>query len=178
MNYSVKPARKAMLLAIGLGLLLTGCASTSPKANFREALPTELHIDADDTAGVRVEAADGVAVEEHEKQRLARVIQQKIDIQKVRNTIAADTREFELAVLMTRYDKGNVFARAMLAGIGRIHIDAKVTVFALPQRIKVGEFDIDKTFAWGGVYGAMTSIEDVEQGFAEGVAEAVTHAPK
>lgn len=81
-------------------------------------------------------------------------------------------------VLMTRYDKGSALARAMLAGIGRIHVDAKVTVFALSQRQKIAEFDIDKMFAWGGIYGALTSVEDVEQGFAEGVAEAVTQVPK
>ena len=66
----------------------------------------------------------------------------------------------------------------MLAGIGRIHVDAKVTVYALPNRKKKAEFDIDKTFAWGGIYGAVTSIEDVEQGFADGVAEAVTNVQK
>jgi hypothetical protein len=178
MHHSIKSFQAGVLLAVGFGVLLTGCASTSPRASFKEALPRELHIDANDTAGVRVEAADGIVVEEHEKQRLARVIQQKIDMQKLRNANAADKREFELAVLMTRYDKGNAFARALLAGIGRIHVDASVTVLALPQRRKVAEFDIDKTFAWGGIYGAVTRVEDVEEGFAEGVAEAVTHAPK
>jgi hypothetical protein len=178
MDYLVTPMQKSMFLTLGLALLLTGCASTSPKATFRESLPRELHIDANDTAGVKVEASDGIIVERYEKQRLGRLIQEKIDIEKLRNANPENEREFELEVLMTRYEKGNAFARAMLAGIGRIHIDATVTVFALPQRKKVGEFDIKKTFAWGGVYGAVTSIEDVEQGFADGVAEAVTQAPK
>ena len=84
-------------------------------------------------------------------------------------------REFEIPVLVTRYDKGNAFARFMLAGLGQIHIDGKVSVLLLPDRKKVAEFDIDKTFAWGGIYGGVTSIEDVEQGFAEGVAKAVTN---
>ena len=64
----------------------------------------------------------------------------------------------------------------MLVGLGQIHIDAKASVFLLPERMKVSEFDIDKTFAWGGIYGGPTSIEDVEHGFAEGVAQAVTSA--
>jgi hypothetical protein len=34
--------------------------------------------------------------------------------------------------------------------------------------------DLKKTFAWGGAYGAATSIEDIESTFADGVAAAVT----
>lgn len=62
----------------------------------------------------------------------------------------------------------------MLAGLGQIHIDSHVSVVALPERTKVGQFDINKTFAWGGIYGGKTSIAEVEEGFAEGVAAAVT----
>lgn len=64
---SIKSFRIGVLLAVGFGVLLTGCASTSPKATFKEALRKELHIDANDTVGVKVEAAEGVAIEEHEK---------------------------------------------------------------------------------------------------------------
>jgi hypothetical protein len=42
------------------------------------------------------------------------------------------------------------------------------------------EFDMQKTFAWGGVYGASTSIEEIEDTFADGVAATVTgqeHTP-
>jgi hypothetical protein len=36
------------------------------------------------------------------------------------------------------------------------------------------EFELKKTFAWGGAYGAGTSIEDIENSFADGVAASVT----
>lgn len=154
-------------------LLLVGCATTSPSATFMKELPKEQRVDANDTTTVKVEASDGVTIAEHEKQRLAQQIQSQIDALKTDNPASADKREYELDVRVTRYDKGNAFARFMLAGVGQIHIDATVSVFALPKRGKVAEFEIDKTFAWGGIYGGATSIEDVEQGFAEGVAEAV-----
>lgn len=170
----IKSFNVGVLVAVGAGFLLAGCATTSPNAKFREALPKDQYLRASDTASVKVEAGDGVAIEEFEKQRLAQRIQAKIDAQKI-NNVSSGKREFEIAVLVTRYDKGNAFARAMLAGLGQIHIDAKVSVFPLPERKKVAEFDIDKTFAWGGIYGAVTKIEDVEQGFAEGVANAVTN---
>lgn len=176
MYYSIKVFRVGVLAAIGAGLLLSGCATTSPKAAFREMLPKEQRLDANDTANVKVEAGEGVVIDEYEKQRLARNILGKIDMQKLQNPDSSGKREYEIAILVTRYEKGNAFARFMLAGLGQIHIDAKASIFLLPERTKVSEFDIDKTFAWGGIYGGITSIEDVEHGFAEGVAKAVTSA--
>jgi hypothetical protein len=176
MYYTIKMLRVGFLAAIGAGLVLSGCATTSPNAAFRQALPKAQRLGANDTANVKIEAAEGVFIDEYEKQRLARNILGKIDMQKLQNPDSSGKREYEIAVLLTRYEKGNAFARFMLAGLGQIHIDAKASVFQLPERMKVSEFDIDKTFAWGGIYGGMTSIEDVEHGFAEGVAQAVTSA--
>lgn len=174
--YSGKTFRFGVLLAAISLLLLSSCASTSPdNAKFTETLSKEQYLDANDTASVKVEVNNNVIIEEHEKQRLARVLIKEINEQKIHNVDSADKREFELYVFMTRYDKGNAFARAMLAGLGQIHIDAKVSMFLLPERKKIAEFDIDKTFAWGGLYGGFTSIESVEEGFAKGVAEAVTN---
>jgi hypothetical protein len=168
------PSIVGVPIVILLALLLVSCATTSPKATFTKELPKERRVDANDTTTVKVEASEGVALAEHEKQRLVQRIQENVDAQKMHNADSADRREYELDVLVTRYEKGNTFARFMLAGLGQIHIDAKVSVFTLPGREKVAEFEIDKTFAWGGVYGGVTSIEDVEQGLAEGIAEAMT----
>ena len=41
----------------------------------------------------------------------------------------------------------------------------------------LGEYEVKKTFAWGGIYGASTKIEDVEAGFAEGVADLILRRP-
>ena len=71
---------------------------------------------------------------------------------------------------MTRYDEGSAFARAMLAGLGQIQIDGKVSLRDRAQDALLGEYEVNKTFAWGGVYGASTTIRDVEEGFAQGVA--------
>jgi hypothetical protein len=37
---------------------------------------------------------------------------------------------------------------------------------------------VTKTFAWGGIYGAAKDIEDVEEGFAEAVAQILTGQPQ
>jgi hypothetical protein len=178
MHYREKIYKDAVLVGAVAALLLAGCATTSPGAKFKEALAKDGHIDANDITFVKIETGNDVAIEEFEKQRLARVIQEKVDALKMKNTEVSDPREFELIVALTRYDKGNAFARAMMPGLGKIHIDAQVAVFELPTRKKVADFDVDKTFAWGGLYGGATSIGDVEKGFAEGVAEAVTKAKK
>jgi len=34
----------------------------------------------------------------------------------------------------------------------------------------LGRYEVTKTFAWGGIYSAVTRIDDVEEGFASAVA--------
>jgi hypothetical protein len=43
-----------------------------------------------------------------------------------------------------------------------------------PGNEKISDFLVAKTFAWGGIYGASTSMEDIERTFADGVAAALT----
>lgn len=45
---------------------------------------------------------------------------------------------------------------------------------AQPQLLE--SFGLSKTFAWGGVYGASTSIKDIENAYAEGIERSVTGA--
>jgi hypothetical protein len=79
----------------------------------------------------------------------------------------------QVKIGFTRYEEGNAFARFMLAGLGQIHIDAEV-VLADPRTQKpLGTYLVTKTFAWGGIYGGVTSIRDVETGFADAVADVV-----
>jgi len=160
--------------ALAVALLAAGCATTPPEATFQKPVVEGRRVDASDTTSVKVEAGSGVAIQDYEKQRLAANIQNKINLRKAKYTGSADPRQYEVQVLVTRYEKGNAFARAMLAGLGQIHVDTHVTVLALPDREKVAEFDVNKTFAWGGIYGGTTSVEDVEHGLADGIAQAVT----
>jgi hypothetical protein len=154
-------------------LLTTGCAGTLPKADFAQSIAPDSHIAAKDDAKVKVDAISGVPILESERTRIAEKIKQKIDVRKtINNRDSAKTYEIDL--VLTKYEKGNAFARAMLAGLGQIHIDGEVSVLEIPGRIPVGKFTINKTFAWGGIYGGTTSMEDIETTFADGVAAALT----
>jgi hypothetical protein len=164
---------KNAILALGV-LVLAGCASSAPQAHFTQALEPSSLTRANDDAKVAVVAALGVEMMDYEKTRLTERLQVKLDSKKLLNTATGDKKEYEVNVTITRYEKGDAFARAMLAGLGQIHVDGTIKVCVLPNHAQVGEFTVNKTFAWGGLYGASTTIEDAELGFAEGVVDALT----
>ena len=153
------------------GVLLGGCASTAPKPKFTQAMSPEAKVIARDTVNAKVSAAPGVTLLDSERERIAQQI-----VSQVRTAAGAGARnhrDYEIAVTLTRYDKGSAFGRMMLAGLGQIHIDGQVSVYQLPGRAKVAEFTASKTFAWGGAYGGSVTIESIEQTFAQIIASAV-----
>ena len=102
--------------------------------------------------------------------------------QKVRGYIAAKSpgmmaegapSPVKMKIHFTRFDRGNAFARAMLIGLGQIVIEATVTLQDA-QGVTVAQYKVSKDFAIGGVVGATTSVDDVEEGFAKSVAAVVT----
>lgn len=154
--------------------VFSGCATTPPRATFVQEISPGSLLRASDTISTRVEAASDVNITDIEKTRIARGLEEKVAAKKTLNPMTREKINYEIEVTLTRYEKGSAFARAMLAGLGQIHIDGKVNLLEMPSKKKVGEFTIRKTFAWGGGYGASTSIEDIEKIFEDGIAAAVT----
>jgi len=74
------------------------------------------------------------------------------------------------SITYTKYTEGSASARFFMAGFGQMHIDGVLKLEDPADPAKQAEYEMDKTFAWGGIYGATMKIEDVEKGFAEGVA--------
>ncbi len=110
-----------------------------------------------------------------EKTRLSEEIKTALDRKRALNASnSGDPRDLEVNLSVTRYQKGNAFARAMLAGLGQIHIDGHVKLTKRSDHSLLSEFNIAKTFAWGGIYGSSTSMEDIERTFADGVAASLT----
>jgi Domain of unknown function (DUF4410) len=170
-----KNTRIVCVLAIfGAAALLGGCATSVPKAQYNKALPTQYHVDGDDKIQVRVDAAAGVAATDFEKQQLASMVTSKLEERRVKNPSNGDVRDCSVVITITRFDKGNAVARLMLAGLGQIHLDGLIEVYAQPSNEKIDDFTVSKTFAWGGIYGVATKIEDVEPAFADAVSAALT----
>jgi Domain of unknown function (DUF4410) len=172
-----QPGLGILCLLLVLGLGAAGCAGSA--AGVKPAVG----IGPQDLSGytslrVDVTKAEGVAVESAEAERIGKRIVEAIGkkqpgrFQSV-NGDGAGQPTLHATVRLTRYDKGNAFARAMLAGLGSMHIDGKVSLKDPAKDANLGDYEVNKTFAWGGIYGASTSIEDVEVGFAEGVADAI-----
>ena len=152
---------------------MVGCATTAPAAKFQEPLKVEERVRASDNVLVAITAAEGVEMLETEKQRVLDHIQTKLKSKQAKNP-SGEIRDLKVDVEMTRYQKGNAFARAMLAGLGQIHLDAHVRVYDAANNQPLTDFEVKKTFAWGGIYGAATGIEDLEAALAEGITEALT----
>ncbi len=89
------------------------------------------------------------------------------------NTKSSNHKKILAEVMIKRYDKGNAFARLMFIGLGQIHIDADVILFDYLNRNKLAQYEVTKTFAWGGVFGGYTDIRQVELGFSKAVAGSI-----
>jgi Domain of unknown function (DUF4410) len=166
-------ATRGLSVLIGV-TLIAACASTTPKAEYSKDITTQYRIDADDRPQVNVSANSGVEITDLEKQRIAQLITSDLETQRLHNAANNDPKDCLVEVTITRYQKGNAFARAMVAGLGQIHIDANVKILAKANNEKLADFTLAKTFAWGGIYGASTSMEDIEKTFAGGVAASLT----
>lgn len=154
--------------------LLAGCAGTPPAPKFSHDMVSDSRVAATDTAEVTIEVAEHIEVLPGDRDRVAQKIKARIDARKLTNTASNEPRAFQVVLRVTRYEKGNRFARAMLAGLGQIHLEGTISVYQMPAHTLVEEFDMHKTFAWGGIYGASTSMEEIEDTFADSVAATVT----
>ena len=121
---------------------------------------------------VQTSTAQGVVVPEPAQSRIKGLIKSEIlecCKERFENISLGDPggKDLLLNVKFTIYEEGNRFARFMLAGLGsmQIHADIEIKDATSGQQIYGGE--AGKTFAWGGVYGAVTGMDDLEKGLAK-----------
>jgi hypothetical protein len=169
-----KSTQFPIALAIGplLALLtLVGCATIGGKPTFTRSLAADARIISADKVRTEITAGPQVTIASYERERFA----QKVDAA-IRERVQPGHRagrDYRMVVNLTKYKKGNAFARAMMAGLGSIRIEANVSLYSMPAKKLEGKFTMEKTFTWGGIYGGVTNIEDVEEEFAKSLAEAV-----
>src|SRR5262249_40853971 len=167
---------RTVIAMVGLALMASGCASSPASLKPGAATAKAPDLREYQALAVQVARGDGVQASDSELERIAGRIVEAVRKKRpdrfteLRVASAADAAAptIGVAVQLTRYDKGSAFARFMLAGLGQIHVDAKVTLRDQARDAVLGEYEVTKTFAWGGFYGGSTSIEDVEVGFADG----------
>ena len=78
----------------------------------------------------------------------------------------------KMNIHFTKFDRGNALAHGLLMGAGQIVIEADVTLSDSTGKVSA-DYKVAKDFALGGVAGATTNVDDVEEGFAKSVASIV-----
>src|SRR5215469_16394247 len=137
-----------------VALLVSGCASTAGSIHPVAPLKESTKLTAFSNLSVEVQTGGGVTLSPTEKERISRLI---VDTIKKRepnrfadiNPLTAAPSTLHASVNVTRYDKGNAFARFMLAGLGQMHIDAHVVLSDQATQDTLGRYEVTKTFAWG-----------------------------
>jgi hypothetical protein len=159
--------KHAAALAL-LGFVLAGCAGsvTKPVVVDALAMPQQRLTVTD----VMASAAPGVDMGNDDLVRMTNAIKGKLTAANL--MVPADGVPVALTITFTAYDPGNAGARALMMGLGQIHIDGDVT-FLDAARKPMGQYKLSKQFAMGGLIGAATTIKDVEAGFEASVVDMV-----
>ena len=161
-----------ILAASALVGLLAGCAGSVSRPTVLEPLPSQqqmaLHV-----SGISADAANGIEMSDGDFGLICQKVRGYIEQQTPGVIVDPSTGQaLQMKIHFTRFDRGNAFARAMLMGLGQIRIEATVSLEDA-RGTSVAQYAVAKDFALGGVLGATTNVEDVEDGFAKSVAEVV-----
>jgi hypothetical protein len=158
----------AVLLA---SLALGGCATSisapvavQPLARNASA-PLRL-------SDISADAAPDVQVGEGDLGLITQKVRSYIQAQSPAVMADAGASAYVMKIHVTRFERGNAFARAMLAGLGQIHIEGTIDLVDASGKM-VGEYKVSKDFSLGGIAGGTTTVDDVEDGFAKSIAEIV-----
>jgi len=155
------------LVAAVAALALSACAGDVAKPDL-----VIQDVPASEKAALRItdvtaEVAPGVDMKPEEVARLIARVKGELA---ARAAVGAAPQTARVKLLLTKYERGDAFARFMIAGAGQIVIEADVAFLDDATGQQIGVYKISKDFSFGGIYGASTSVEDVEGGFAKSVA--------
>ncbi len=152
---------------------LAGCAGSVSTPVLSAPPPATFNAKAVPIGPVSAEAAPGVPMASYDLERVVQQVQSDLAAAYPGRLVAAGAPaapgEVRVAMTFITYDRGSAVARALLAGLGQIHIAANVALIDATSGQVTASYVVKKTFAWGGLYGGTTSIEDVEKGFAASV---------
>jgi Domain of unknown function (DUF4410) len=162
-----------------VGVLLCGCAGSVTAPVVVHSLPPEQQRSLA-IADVSGEAAPGVIMLQPDIDRITQTI--KLELGNAKPSLLAAPgapadSTIKLKIVFTRYDSGSAFGRAMLIGLGQIHLEGDV-LFINARGDTVGSYKIVKQFALGGIAGAVTTMHDVEGGFESSVVDLVQRTRK
>jgi hypothetical protein len=163
----------AKAASVAMLVLLAACAESAstpvPVAALQPVQKASLKI-----VDITDEAAPGIAIPSYNLERLLDRVKTEIgathpEILAAKN-LPDGTPTTKIKLVITQYDEGSRFARFMLIGLGQIYLDGDVVFIDASSGQEVARYKVSKNFAFGGIYGGATGMEDVEKGFAKSVA--------
>ena len=175
----IQPLR--LLLYFVAGLSLSACAHSVGSYDPIMALSPGVSFSQFENLVLVAKNQDSVPMTPLDRERLVNKIVRRIQAAGVFKSInegSSQSNTLAATLEVTNYDRGNAFLRFLLAGLGQIHIDGELTLEDPNQTEKLAKYNVNKTFAWGGIHGGSTNIEAVEEGFAETVAEIILEKNK
>lgn len=174
----IRSVTKTIVLIV---IILTsiGCATTKGSYSASNTINSYSPMATLNELSVEVKCHDDIPLSDGDKQRILNYIINNIkkdytDRFHNINQNPCGPSTLHADVIVKTYDEGNAFARFMLAGLGAMHIDADVILINNETKKILAQYEVTKTFAWGGIYGSSTHIKDIEDGFSKAVAEAIS----
>ncbi|PPD39319.1 MAG: hypothetical protein CTY16_19175 [Methylobacter sp.] len=166
------------LLSLVLITLAAGCASNGGSHKLVSAPMSSTQAGKYTDLMVSVQAAPHVALSQSDRFRMTNLIAEDVNFDapnrfKAINPLVPNSTILQASVVIKRYDEGDAFYRLMLMGLGQIHIDADVVLADSATKNQLAQYEVTKTFAWGGYFGALIGIKDVEVGFCKAVADSI-----
>ena len=176
MTRSAKMSRVKCWFFVLVGLSVSACAH-SP-GSYEPVIPLKSETVFERYTNLHIEATNKneVPMTQTDRERLVNYIVRKLQVTsrfKELNVVNPSPNTLNAIVEVTNYDEGSAFLRFLLAGLGQIHIDGILTLQDRDRSEVLAKYEVNKTFAWGGLYGMGTHIEQVEEGFAAAVAEII-----
>ena len=154
--------------------LSSGCAGTKAGTKTLQPIDQGITLTDYDNLQIKTEISKGVGISQIQADRIANYVVTQLkekdpDCFKSISNHCEALSTLLVIINFTRYDEGSAFARSMLAGLGQMHIDAIVSISDKASDKILAKHEVTKTFAWGGIYGGSTTIEDIEPAFAKAV---------
>ena len=160
-----------ILGALGVAAMLAGCAGSVSDPVAVQSMSSDMKASLK-IADISADAEPGVPMSDGDFGLISQKVHAYIDAEKPGVIAEGSAAGQHMKIHFTRFDRGSAFARAMLIGMGQIRIEATVEM-SDAGGARTGEYKVAKDFALGGIVGATTTVEDVEDGFAKSVAQVV-----
>ena len=178
MNIRINYLSSRLLRALAFLIFLSGCAGSPGSIQTLQPLVPGIDLREFQRLSIVVLATPDVSVDEVAFARLHDLIVHEIQKHSDNHFVhildkPGDSPSLEGELVLTQYDEGNAGMRFVLAGLGAMSVEGDLTIRDGITHQVYRQQRVSKVFAWGGIYGAITTIQDVEVGFAKAVAEAL-----